>query len=73
MSFHKEDLYLGKLIIDKLWYVEQWRQTNIVGAYFSEGFDRCYTLTCLDSGSDNILLFVSRLLNVELIIGDGND
>jgi hypothetical protein len=73
VSFHKDILYLGQLIIDKLWYVEPWRQTNIVGVYFSEGFNRCYTLTCLDSRSDDILLFVSRLLSVGLLIGDGNE
>lgn len=73
MSFNKNNLDLGELIIDKLWNVEPWGQTNIVGVYFSEGFDCCYTLTCLDSGSHDVLLFVSRLLSLGLLIGDGND
>lgn len=73
MCFDEDDFNLGEFMIDKFWEIKSGRQANIVGVYFSEGFDCCYTLTGLDSRSDDVLFSVGRLLWVGLLVGDGNE
>lgn len=73
MGFDKDDFDLSELIIDKFGQVESWGQANVVGGYFSEGFDSCYTWNSLDSWGYDVLFFVSGLMGMGLLIGDGND
>ena len=73
MGFDEYDFDFGELMIDKLGQIETGGQTNVVGGYFSEGFDSCYTWTRLDSRSDDVLFLVSGLLGMGLLGGNGDD
>lgn len=73
MSLNEDIFDLCELIIDQFWEVESRSETNVVGVYFSEGFDLSYSIDGLDSWGNDVLLFVRSRLSLRFLSGDRND
>lgn len=73
VGFDKNDLNLSELVVDETGQIESLGEANVVGVYFSEGLDLCYSLNSFDARGDDVLFFVGCLLGGGLFGSDRND